>query len=161
MPRKLKPLRDLSRSGKMYRTNPEYAEKMKENSRKHLEEKRKERLEELRQFDDQREVEGWNPRVIDGIEVFNSTAFCDYCNIARMSIYNWKQAGILPPPTMIDSMDRDWYSWDYIESMRKVLKRRLRSSLEEFGEMLKEQFVEDGIINEEGINIEANGVKSN
>lgn len=153
MPRELKPLDELSRNGRKYRTNPKYAEKMKENSRKHLEAERKKRLEK-REFNDERKVDGWNPRIIDGMEVVNSTAFCEYCSIARMSIYNWREAGVLPEPTMVDSMGRDWYSWDYIESMRKVLKRRLRSSLDDFGKMLQEQFIKDGIIDGNGNNIE-------
>lgn len=154
MPRELKPLDELSRSGRMYRTNPEYAAKMKANSKKHLEQARKERLKEIRNFSDEREVNGWNGRIHCGLEVFNSTAFCDYCNIARMSIYNWKKAGILPAPTMTDSMERDWYSWDYIESMRTVLKHRIRCSLDKFGAMLIVQFLKDRIIDNEGLNIE-------
>jgi len=154
MPRELKPIDELSRSGRMYRTNPQYAEKMKANSRKHLESARKKRLKEIRNFSDEREVKGWKSRIHCGLEVFNSTAFCDYCNIARMSIYNWKKAGILPAPTMTDSMERDWYSWDYIESMRTVLKNRIRCSLDKFGVMLQLQFKKDSVIDDDELNIE-------
>ena len=58
-----------------------------------------------------------------------------------MSIWNWDQAGILPAATMVDSRERNWYSWRYIESLRKVLEVRLRSSLKEFGEMLDKYIV--------------------
>ena len=155
MPRELKPIEELSRSGKKYRTDKKYAEKMRANSRKLLEERRAERLQEIRKFDDDRDGESlWKPRLYKGMEVFNSTAFCDYLGIARMTIWNWKVAGILPQPTMTDSMDRDWYSWDYIEAMRRVLTVRLRSSLEEFGKMISEEFVECELVDDEGNNIE-------
>ncbi len=157
MPRQLKPIAELSRSGRKYRTDTKYAEKMRDNSRRLLEERRRERLQEIRNFDDEREGESlWKPRLYEGVEVFNSTAFCDYLGIARMTIWNWKHAGILPEPTMSDSMDRDWYSWDYIEAMRRVLKKRLRSPLDEFGGLIEEEFVKCELIDNEGNNIETN-----
>ena len=89
MPRELKPIDELSRSGKKYRTDKKYAEKMRANSRKLLEERRAERLQEIRKFEDERSGESlWKPRLYKGLEVFNSTAFCDYLGIARMTIWN-------------------------------------------------------------------------
>jgi len=155
MPRQLKPLKELSRMGRKYRTDEEFAEKARENSRKLSEERRQERLQEIRNFEDERDGEGlWKPRLYKGLEVFHSAAFCDFLGISRMTIWNWKQAGILPAPTMIDSLDRDWYSWDYIEAMRRVLKKRLRGSLEQFGKMIEEEFVASELIDDEGSNIE-------
>lgn len=154
MPRTPKPLDELSRTGVRYRTDEKCAEKMRERSKKLLLEKRSERLKEIRNFTDEREGKGWNPRIFNGVKVFHSTALCEFTGVARMSIWNWDQAGILPAATMVDSRKRNWYSWEYVESLRRVLEVRLRSSLDEFGTMLREQFIADGIIDEDGNNAE-------
>ena len=155
MPRELKPLDELSRSGRKYRTDKKYADKMRDHSRKILTERRTERLSEIRNFDDERKgVNLWKPRLFHGKEVVNTTAFCDYTGIARMTVWNWRQAGSIPNPTMTDSMGRGWYSWDYIDAMRRVLKTRLRSNLQDFRAQVIEEFAKAGICDPDGNNIE-------
>lgn len=157
MPRELKPFSELSRTGKKYREDPEYREQMKEYSAKKVKEEREKKLKEKANFKKRgdRDVKGaWNPRIVYGIKVYNKTATADYINVSSVSIYNWEKKDILPEPTLKDELDRSWFSWDYIEALRKVLKNRLRGSLDKFKDNLYRVFLQKGIIDREGNNIE-------
>jgi len=155
MTRELKPYDELSRTGKKYRDDPEYRETMKGYSVSKVLEKRKERLKVKRAYSDEREIQGgWKPRVVDGKVVYNNTTVGDMVNATRVTMCNWMRQEILPEPTVIDDRGRRWFSMNYIESLRKVLKSRLRGALEVFKQELNDTFIEDGIINKEGNNIE-------
>lgn len=155
MARELKPYEELSRTGKKYRDDPEYREAMKEYSMDKVKERRKERLKEKRNYTDDRDIEGgWKPRVVDGVVVYNNTTAGEMVNATRVTMCNWMRDGILPEPTVIDELGRRWFSKKYIDSLRKVLKNRLRGSLKVFKKNLKATFLEDGIIDKEGNNIE-------
>lgn len=157
MPRELKPFDELSRTGRKYREDPEYREKMKERSARKVREEREKKLKERYSFKGkgERSVSGsWNPRVVCGIKVYNKTATADYCNVSSVSIYNWEKKKVLPEPTFKDELDRFWFSWDYIEALREVLKDRLRGPLNEFKDNLYKVFLDRELIDKDGNNIE-------
>lgn len=55
------------------------------------------------------------------LEVISSGMFAQAIGYSMAAVTEWRLEGVLPPPTMKDSVGRYWYSEDYTNMVNKVL----------------------------------------
>jgi len=151
----LKEYDELSSHGRRYRNDPKFRKRAREASKKRNEERRKKKMSEKRVFVDENNVKSaWKPRYYKDVLVYNNTTVARLCNVTRVTMYNWFEAGALPEPTLTDTRGRRWFSWNYVEAIREALQSRLRDPVDRFGEKMKIICERRGIIDKKGKNIE-------
>lgn len=111
-----------------YADDPEYRERVRTRAVESFRRKRDEKLKAQGGVPKPARSRGFNrPRVMEqdgkSILLHGVGIFADHVGVSVQSITSWEQEKIAPPPTVIDEMNRRWYSDAHINLIAHVVQK--------------------------------------